>query len=142
MPLFFARSRINLTLRSTNNRQFLFDILQKLARNAKGFAVAAQGGSRVRIAMIIRAAAEEQAVLCGKALQAAVYLLGMGGIDGLKPCQPIILKLGDKGGDLFKVWVRAGRVGKHCQTVGLGNSGDYFVRLGFDLFHKGGSAVF
>ena len=53
--------------------QALFDIMQKLKGHAHGFGVASQGGGRVGVAMIIRAAAEEQAVFCGKLLQEAAY---------------------------------------------------------------------
>lgn len=66
----------------------------------------------------------------------------MGWVDGFKPGQPVIFELGNKGGDFFKARVRAGRVGEYCQAVGLGDSVDYFVRLGFDMFDKGGTAAF
>ncbi len=51
-----------------NGRQSLLDIQQKLERNADGFVIAAQGGDRVSVAMIICAAAEEQTVSCRKRL--------------------------------------------------------------------------
>ncbi len=65
----------------------------------------------------------------------------MGWVDGFKPCQPAIRELGNKVGDFFKARVRAGRVGEHSQAVGLGDAADYFVCLGFDMFHKGRTAA-
>jgi len=116
--------------------------MQDLKGNADGFGIAAQGGDGVTVAMIIGAAAQEQPVLRGKGLQKMVDLFGMGGVENLKPGQPVILELSNKGGHFFEGRVRADRVGEYSQAVGFFNSVDYFVGPGFDMFDKGWGAVF
>ncbi len=59
MKISFWLRKNRLPLAHISVFQPLLDIMQELERNADGFSIAAQRGDRVRVAMIVRAAAEE-----------------------------------------------------------------------------------
>ena len=61
----------------------------------------------------------------------------MGGVKGLKPCQPVILELRDKGGE-FKIGIGSNKWSEERSTIDLGGLARKYGGGG----HKGVGALF